>query len=346
MAWSSHAIIYTGAMQDTQSTVTQPDAGSPFHLRDLDGSSQYRFDLVQPLDRGHDLRGDAIWLESHLTDPTTEFIPIWRLESLVTGEPARAVRLSAADVTTLLPRAESVTLLGMCAGRACFSVALPDELQSLSEGNANPPWTQFGRWTNVRNVADDLTPDDWATLVYARALAHWHQRTRFCSDCGSPTESIFGGHTRRCANGHQHFPRTDPAIIVLVFSGERCLLGRQPSWPQGRYSTLAGFVEPGETVEQAVAREVYEEAGVRLRELQYFGSQSFPFPASLMLGFHAEAASEDIHLHDGELADARWFTRRELRDALDAGVVGLPPRFAISHRLISAWFNVGDCGVL
>jgi NAD+ diphosphatase len=198
----------------------------------------------------------------------------------------------------------------------------------------------------LRTVADELPPEDWATLTYARAMAYWHQRNRFCSDCGSPTESTHGGHIRVCANGHQHFPRTDAAIIVLVFSGERALLGRQPSWPPGRYSTLAGFVEPGETVEQAVAREVYEEAGVRLRELQYFGSQSFPFPASLMLGFHAEAASEDIHLRDGELADARWFTRRELREALDARTVGLPQRFAISHRLISAWFNSGDCGKL
>ncbi|MGQ9815345.1 MAG: NAD(+) diphosphatase, partial [Candidatus Roseilinea sp.] len=185
----------------------------------------------------------------------------------------------------------------------------------------------------------------------ARAMAYWHQHSRFCSDCGSPTVSEQAGHARRCINsacGRRHFPRLDPAIIVLVMSpsGERALLGRQPSWPAGRYSTLAGFVEPGESVEQAVAREVYEETGVRLSELRYFGSQSFPFPASLMLGFHAEAATDQITLHDGELADARWFTRQELRAGLDAGTLGLPPRFAISHQLISAWFNAGECGSL
>jgi NAD+ diphosphatase len=159
--------------------------------------------------------------------------------------------------------------------------------------------------------------------------------------------STLGGHVRHCTNpacGVDHFPRSDPAIIVLVFSGERCLLGRQHSWPPGRYSTLAGFMEPGESVEHAVAREVFEEAGVLLREARYFGSQSFPFPASLMLGYHAEAETDEIHLHDGELADARWFTRQELRAALDSGAVGLPPRYAISHHLISAWFNLARVG--
>lgn len=337
-------------MQETQTpSVTRPDDITALSFQALATTSKYGFDLKQPLDRGHDVRGDTAWLESRLTDASTEFVPMWQMQNLVTGDPVHLVLLQATEMAAWLPHAESITLLGMREEHACFSVVLPKSLEPTPPGPGNAPLQNHGRWVNVRDVADQLPQADWAILTYARAMAYWHQRSRFCSDCGSPTISIHGGHIRRCTDpdcGQQHFPRSDPAIIVLVFAGERALLGRQPSWPQGRYSTLAGFVEPGESVEQAVAREVYEEAGVQLRKLQYFGSQSFPFPASLMLGFHAEAASEEIHLHDGELADARWFTRRQLREGLDTGTVSLPPRFAISHQLISAWFNSGDHGTL
>ncbi len=297
------------------------------------------FDLYTPLERDHDRRTDEAWLAARLTDDTTEFLPVWKLQNLVHGDPTHAVTLSASEVAPLLPEAESITFLGMRDGRAVFSAVLPSS-------EADPLKAQ-GQWMQMRNFGDLLGSADWALLAYARAYAYWHERTRFCGVCGSPTVSTLGGHVRHCTNpscGVDHFPRSDPAIIVLVITGERCLLGRQPSWPPGRYSTLAGFMEPGESAEQAVAREVFEEAGVRLREARYFGSQSFPFPASLMLGFHAEAETDAIHLHDGELADARWFTRQELRAALDSGQVHLPPRYAISHRLITAWFNAQPAG--
>jgi NAD+ diphosphatase len=320
-----------------------PEPAEPLARRLAAGSAS-PFDLVPPLERGHDRRGDAAWVAARLADPATQFLPLCKLDSLVCGDPPRPARLAAADVADALPEAESLVLLGLdgaADGRAVFGVSLPRQDAIAAAGR--------GEWTNLRAVADRLEPADWAVLAHARAMAYWHQRCRFCSDCGSPTVSALAGYARRCANpacNQEHYPRTDPAIIVLVYSGERCLLGRQAAWPAGRYSTLAGFMEPGESVEQAVAREVGEEAGVRLREARYYGSQSFPFPASLMLGFHAEAASEEIALNDGELADARWFTRRELREAIEAGSVSLPPRFAISHRLITAWREAGQDGAL
>jgi NAD+ diphosphatase len=311
------------------------EAAAPL-VRRLSAGSLAPFDLLPPLERGHDRRADADWIAARLADPATRFLPLWKLDSLVSGDPPRPAGLAADEAAPLLPVAESLVLLGLegaAGGRAVFGLSLPRDWDPAG-------LAARGEWANLRAVADRLEPADWAVLAHARAMAYWHQRCRFCSDCGSPTTSALAGYARRCSNpacGQEHYPRTDPAIIVLVYSGQRCLLGRQASWPAGRYSTLAGFMEPGESVEQAVAREVEEEAGVRLREARYYGSQSFPFPASLMLGFHAEAASEEIRLNDGELQDARWFTRQELSEAIAAGTVGLPPRFAISHRLITAW---------
>ena len=306
---------------------------------EIAATSHAPFELYDPLSREHDRRTDEAWLAERLADETTEFVPIWKLQNLVCGEPSCAVSLHARDVAEWLPRAESLVFMGIRAGHACFSIVLPS--------SESAPLAQYGQWMNMRNFGDLLESADWAMLAYARAFAYWHERSRFCGVCGSPTVSALGGHVRRCTNvtcSVEHYPRTDPAIIVLVLSGERCLLGRQAVWQAGRYSTLAGFMEPGESIEHAVAREVLEEAGVRLREVRYFGSQSFPFPASLMIGFHAEAETVDILPADGELADARWFTRQELRAALDSGEVNLPPRYAISHHLISAWFNTEPVG--
>jgi len=306
---------------------------------DITASSRAPYRLSEPLERGHDKRGDETWLAARLADRETEFIPNWQSQNLVTHTPVAAARLHAADVADVLPQADAIIYLGARDDHAVFALGLPA---------ADPaPLTSHGKWVNMRTVGELLPPDDWAVLAYARSMVYWHERHRFCGICGHPTVSALGGHVRRCANAScatEHYPRTDPCIIVLVFSGDRCLLGRQHSWPPGRYSTLAGFIEPGESADQAVAREVYEESGIRLKEARYFGSQSWPFPASLMLGFHAEAATEDIHLHDGELGDARWFTRQELRDALTAGTVGLPTPVAISHHLISAWFNMDPVG--
>jgi NAD+ diphosphatase len=173
-------------------------------------------------------------------------------------------------------------------------------------------------------------------------LALWHASQTFCGSCGSPARPAAAGNSRVCVNEaclRQIFPRVDPAIIVLVSDGERCLLGRQSNWPEGRYSTIAGFVEPGESLEDAVRREVYEETNIRVGTVNYHSSQPWPFPSSLMLGFVAEARSADIVLNDGELDDARWFSRSELR----SGDLKLPFRISIARRLVEHWMNLdGD----
>ena len=222
--------------------------------------------------------------------------------------------------------------LGRQDGQAYFAVAgtLPRRLGAVPQG--------------LREVGAALDDHDAGLLTHAVGLANWHATHPRCSRCGAPTRSTRGGSVRACdADGSTHFPRTDPAVIVLVTDGaDRALLGRQAVWPPRRYSTLAGFVEPGESAEQAVVREVEEEAGVRVREVVYRDSQPWPFPASLMLGYRALCAPDAQPVpRDGELDDARWFTREELRAAGDwsggPGPVLLPPSVSIAHRLITDW---------
>ena len=199
--------------------------------------------------------------------------------------------------------------------------------------------TNVDTWLDLRTAAASVDAGEAGILAYARALIGWQERHRFCGRCGHPNRSEASGHRLRCPNcGCVTFPRTDPAIIVAVRDGDRCLLGRQPGWPPGRYSTLAGFVEPGETLEAAVAREIHEEAGIRIGGCNYVGSQPWPFPASLMLGFEAQASSIDIHLGD-ELEDARWFDPVTLATALRCGECRLPPAFSISRWLIERWYT-------
>jgi NAD+ diphosphatase len=187
--------------------------------------------------------------------------------------------------------------------------------------------------TDLRALAPQLSDAEAGLLAYAQSLLHWHRTHRFCGRCGAALRSIEAGFARVCENDHLVHPRTDPVVIMLVVDGDRALLGRQPSWPAGRYSALAGFVEPGEALEAAVAREVREEAGVEVGEVRYRASQPWPFPASLMIGFEADYAGGDVTVGEDELEDARWFTRDELAD----GDLILPPRMAIARRLIDGW---------
>jgi NAD+ diphosphatase len=201
--------------------------------------------------------------------------------------------------------------------------------------------------TGLRELAMALSADRLGVIAYATALVNWRRTHRFCGRCGLPTAAREGGHVRVCENGHQHHPRTDPVVIMLITDGDRALLGRQPSWPAGRYSALAGFVEPGEALETAVAREVREEAGVEVRDVRYVASQPWPFPISLMLGFHATYAGGDAAPRDAELEDVRWFTRDELRvaarddvawiDGPDSDRLLVPPRLAIARYLLDRW---------
>jgi len=190
-------------------------------------------------------------------------------------------------------------------------------------------------------VGASLDEEQASIAAYARALFAWHRRHRFCSVCGAQTMPREGGHVRVCRNescAAQHFPRTDPAVIMLVHDGEQCLLGRQRNWPKGLYSTLAGFVEPGETIEQAVAREVREESSVEVEDVRYFKSQPWPFPASLMIGFFARARTRAIVVDGEELEDAAWFDRAQLADPGAHGFV-IPPRYSLASKLIDAFIR-------
>jgi NAD+ diphosphatase len=297
------------------------------------------------LDRLSDKRRDDVWLATRLEDDTTRFIPVWRLENLFTdGQVIEPVFLSPREACDCIPAAESTILLGEIDNKAFFALGLPPEAST-------PPTclTDLGQFQDLRRLATLLDEQDAALLAYARAMTYWHNRHRFCGVCGSPTDSIEGGFQRLCVNAacaHRHFPRTDPAIIVLVTSGERGLLGRQPSWPEGLVSTLAGFVEPGETLEDAVIREVREETSIELGEVHYHSSQPWPFPSSLMLGFSAQAASAEIRVDEYELENACWFTREELERKLKSDVLRLPSPMSISFRLIEDWFDAGSCGPL
>ena len=200
----------------------------------------------------------------------------------------------------------------------------------------------------LREVGAALTDRDAGLLVHAVGVLNWHAVHSHCPRCGAPTESVRGGAVRRCtADGSEHFPRTDPAVIVLITDGgDRAVLGRQAVWPERRYSTLAGFVEPGESAEQAVVREVGEEAGIAVRDVVYRGSQPWPFPSSLMLGYRAICDPDaEPRPRDGELEDARWFTRDQLAAAGAwagrAGPVLLPPSVSIASRLIGDWVAEG-----
>lgn len=202
-------------------------------------------------------------------------------------------------------------------------------------------------WLMLRQMLEPLLQDPRAPLVlHAMGLAEWHWATRHCPRCGGRVVAGQAGHVLRCAAcGKDQFPRTDPAVIMIVADGEpgteaeRCLLGRSPSWPPGRYSTLAGFVEPGETMEDAVRREVAEETGVAVGEVTYFGNQPWPLPASLMLGFVARATSTEISVDGAEIEEARWFTRAQMRAGAQAGTLLLPGGVSISRSLIEHWYG-------
>ena len=200
-----------------------------------------------------------------------------------------------------------------------------------------------GEPAGLREAATELPAGEAALAGYAGSLLAWHRRHRFCANCGTPTEQRDGGHERHCpACDAHHFPRTDPVVIVRVEDAEdRLLLGRQARWPDGRFSLLAGYVEPGETLEEAVRREVLEESGVVLGEVSYLASQPWPFPSSLMLGFSALATDGEVPAPgDGELAEVRWFEREELeRAARGEGELALSPPYSIARRLIDAWLE-------
>jgi NAD+ diphosphatase len=285
---------------------------------------------ADPHDRVGERRADEEWLDHAWTDPEARVL-------VVAGNRVRPVD---GVIPWVAPDEAAVegtrVLLGERDGRTWFALVV------------DPSYAEGEGWTGLRGLLPYLAGDgvEQAPLVFhAIGLAEWLFVTRFCRHCGRPLSPALAGHELVCENGHREFPRTDPAVIMAVTSGEpgaddeQILLGRQDSWPEGRYSTLAGFLEPGETLEDAVRREVAEETGVEVGEVTYFGNQPWPLPASLMLGFRGRARSRDIAVDGREIQDARWFTRDRIRREAEDGTLVLPGGVSISRSLVEDWYG-------
>lgn len=284
------------------------------------------------VDRLGHRRAEAGWVRQALREGRVDYLPVQGSRNLVrvAGAP-QPVRIGPADLARFGASHEQAILLGMQDQRLLFAVAVEDQITAPADH----------AFYGLRGLAQQLSRDDAGLLAYARAMVLWHANHRFCSRCGSTTRAADRGHARLCGHadcGIRHFPRVDPAVIVLVSRGDRCLLGRQPDWPEARYSTIAGFVEPGESLEDAVMREVYEETGIRSVDARYHSSQPWPFPSSLMLGYTASAVDEEISLVDGELEDARWVSR----DDMASGAVLLPTPMSIAYALVRDWYEAAD----
>jgi NAD+ diphosphatase len=285
------------------------------------------------LERAAYRRKDLERLGAALADPATLFVPVWHSRNVVSASGGQFSAHFVTDVQMLAGiGTEEFILLGEFRERLCFAVGIAGD-----EPPALAPDVEFH---DLRLIAGELPAEEAGLLAYARAMVHWRDSHRYCGRCGAPTIASESGHVLRCSNeacGVPQFPRIDPAVIVLVTDGERVLLGRQAAWPAGRYSTIAGFVEPGESLEDAVIREVHEETGVRVDAVEYHSSQPWPFPSSLMLGFTAHAGDTTIERSDEELEDVRWLTRADIA----RGEVALPTTHSISFRLIEDWYDAG-----
>lgn len=283
------------------------------------------------IDRRAEAREDPGWLDAALADPATLYLLAKGTTQLVRTKPEPRIEFLTREHPVIREvQARQFVLLGWFRGARCVLIELePEHSVSVPRG---------ATFEELRPLSPLLRGDEAGLLAYARALSIWHSRQRFCGVCGTPTVPERAGHVLRCTNEvcrHEFFPRLDPAIIVLVTDGERALLGRQASWPPGRYSTIAGFVEPGESLEDAVAREVMEETAVPVTGARYHSSQPWPFPSSLMIGFEATAEPGSLVQVSHELEAAAWFTREQI----ESGTTLVPPSHAISYRLISAWLK-------
>ena len=291
------------------------------------------FYVTPTLDRVSLNRRDDAWLAHRMAEPESRLLLVWRGQNLILeAPPPAAALLSLSEGSALLAEAREIALLGLVGERALFAADLSHREE--------PPALPGARFADLRSVGPLLAREEGGLLAYARGLMHWHQRHRFCGVCGSPTESREAGHMRRCTNpacAAEHHPRIDPAVIMRVEHQGRILLGRQKQWPVGMHSVLAGFVEPGESLEDAVRREVAEEVALRLSEVHYHSSQPWPFPSSIMLGFTAIAEGDQFRVDEHELEMARWFTREELLASPEDETFRLPRRDSIARRLVDDW---------
>ena len=284
------------------------------------------------VDRSGERRKDTEWLARAAESGECRFVPVWGDRCLAGGDPLHTILLSRQQVKAFIDD-EHLIFLGLYQDRPVFAFSI--------DRNQPAPFAELGEFRDLRLLGTILPPDEANLVAHARALVLWHASQLFCGVCGTSARPEAGGNARVCMNADCSriiFPRVDPAIIVLVSDGDRCLLGRHASWPEGLYSTVAGFAEPGESLEDAVRREVYEETNVHVGEVRYHSSQPWPFPSSLMIGFQAQAISSEIRLNDAELEDAQWFTREDLR----AEFPKLPSSVSIARRLVDHWADLGN----
>lgn len=287
-----------------------------------------------PLTRLNNEVGQDERIKAYLDDPGSLLAVLWRGDPLVTGD--KAAFLSAAALPELPADAPTV-MLGLKDGVAYFGI----DVSSAAGAPEDAPFAEIGAYLPIREAAGAIDRGDLAIIGHARWLFEWHRNHRHCGRCGAPTRPTNGGAKRQCDECEaEHFPRSDPVAIVLALHGDACLLGRGPHFPPGMLSALAGFVEAGESPEEAARREIFEEVGVRLGAVDYQFSQPWPFPSSLMMGFLADAADRALALDIREIEEARWIERPDIIRLLNGeahdGVV-LPPDFTIAGQLIRKW---------
>ncbi len=303
-----------------------------------------------PLDRASERRTDLNWIAQKRNDPTSLIVPVWDLKPLILPEINEGDGPDAGWMRPDMIDGAATTgveiFLGIKNGKAFFAVEIEKSAKPETEG----PLKGLGEFGDLRGAASLLPAGDAAILAQAKAMIDWHARHGFCAVCSEPTHLTEAGYKRECpACGAEHFPRTDPVVIMLATDDDRALMGRGPGWPDKMYSALAGFVEPGETIEEAVAREVFEETAIRVSDVTYHSTQPWPFPSSLMIGCHAVASTTDITVDGNELSDARWFDKADLATAVEAAAKGgrmpgardaavwVPGPMAIAHQLVKAW---------
>jgi len=296
-----------------------------------------------PLDRASYHRAEPDWVAARLADPNSLALVLWNGKPMVEGRKegkgSQIAYIRADMAGELSGGPERLLFMGLWKETAVFALDV--------EGQADPadgPLAGVGRFEDLRAVALDLPAGDAAMLATAKAMFEWRRRHRHCAACGEASEPADGGWKRVCpACKAEHFPRTDPVVIMLPVNGERCLLGRQAAWPKGTYSALAGFLEPGESIEEACAREVFEEAGLRTTKVRYHSTQPWPYPSSLMIGLICEVEDDNAAPDQTELEEVRWFTREEARSLIKGELndARAPGGMAIAFQLIKAWAEAG-----
>jgi len=304
-------------------------------------------------DRAGQIRQDIAQLEALLGMPDTCVLPVWRGKPLICGETSDQLHFLPPDHPVFDAAREAPVFLGLDQGKAFFARDISSwrpDASDLSKIGAfvddseqqHPDLPSDQRFAELRRIMARLSPRDAELAAMSVGVFAWHRNHRYCARCGQPSGISMGGWQRTCPDCKtHHFPRTDPVVIMLITHGNKVLVGRSPGWPEGMYSLLAGFMEPGETIEAAVRREVFEETAITVGEVGYLASQPWPFPSSLMIGCYGQASSVEITIDPKEIEDAMWLTREDIMEAWAnrSSKLIAARKGAIAHFLIKNWLS-------